>query len=55
MKKLEVGDTIKCRDKEDMLNMMTELANEGIETEFVFEMDGKAGLWLEVTEVETDG
>lgn len=45
---MNVGDTIKCRDKDDMVDTMVELAKEGIETDFLYEKDGVKGLWLEV-------
>lgn len=50
---LKVGDTIKCADKEDMISTMQELAKENIETDFLYEKDGKQGLWLEVIKIET--
>ena len=46
--KLSIGDTIKCADKEDCVNMMLELAKEGVKTDFLYEKDGKKGFWLEV-------
>lgn len=45
---LSVGDTIKCRDEYEAVDLMEELAKEGIETDFVYEKDGVKGLWLEV-------
>lgn len=48
---LKVGDTIKCHDAEDMIDAMQDLAKEGIETDFVYEMDGKKGFWLIITKV----
>ena len=50
--KLSIGDTIKCADKEDCVNMMLELAKEGVETDFLYEKVGKKGFWLEVEKVE---
>ena len=49
---LKVGDYIKCHDKEDMADTSIELCKDGIQTEFVYEMNGEGGLWLVVTEVE---
>ena len=43
---LAVGDTIKCRDAEDMVDTMFALQQEGYETEFIYEKDGEKGLWL---------
>ena len=49
---MKEGDTIKCHDADDMIRAMTELAREGIETDFVYEKDGKKGFWLEVTDIK---
>ena len=51
---MKVGDTIQCRDKEDMIETMYQLQREGIQTDFVYEKDGKKGLWLEVVKVKYD-
>lgn len=51
---LKVGDTIKCANADDMINTMTELAKEDIETDFMYEKDGKKGLWLEVIRVNAE-
>ena len=48
---LKVGDTIKCANKEDCVRTMTELAQAGVETDFLYEKDGEIGLWLEVTRI----
>lgn len=53
--RLEVGDTIKCSTSEEMVDLMKELAKEGIDTDFLYEKDGEHGLWLEVVEVLEDG
>lgn len=47
---LQAGDTIKCHDKEDMVNTMTELEKEDIHTDFLYEKDGVKGLWLVVVD-----
>ena len=49
MEQLKVGDTIKCHDKDDCVNYMTELAKCDIVTDFLYEKDGEHGLWLVVT------
>ena len=49
---INVGDTIKCADKDDMVNTMLELSKCGVETDFVYEKDGEQGLWLEVLKIE---
>ena len=43
---LKVGDTIKCRDTEDLVETMKELQDNGIETDFLYEKNGEKGLWL---------
>lgn len=48
---MKVGDTIKCRNKADMVETMYQLQREGIETDFMYEKDGVKGLWLEVLKV----
>lgn len=48
---LEVGDTIKCSDPEDLVDTMYALANEHIDTEFIYEKDGEKGYWLEVVSI----
>lgn len=48
---LKAGDTIKCADKEDMVNTMMNLAKEDIKTDFLYEKDGEKGLWLEVIKI----
>ena len=49
---LQVGDTIQCRDREEMLHYMYALQDDGIETEFLYEKNGVKGLWLEITKVQ---
>ena len=48
---LKVGDTIKCSDVDDMVNTMTNLANEDIFKDFLYEKDGVKGFWLIVEKV----
>ena len=48
---LKVGDTIQCRNKDDAVTYMTELAKVNIETDFMYEKDGVEGLWLVVEKV----
>lgn len=52
MNKLNIGDTIRCRDKDDMVDYMMALAKEGVETDFQYEMKGRRGYWLVVTGIE---
>ena len=49
---LQVGDTIKCEDAEDMIRTMTELEKEKITTDFMYEKDGVKGLWLVVESIK---
>jgi len=51
---LNVGDTIKCADRDDAVNTMMELAENGIETDFLYEKDGKRGLWLVIEGIEDE-
>ena len=48
---LQVGDIIKCHDADDMIYTMTELEKENITTDFMYEKDGKRGLWLVVERI----
>ena len=50
-KTLEVGDTIKCSDPDDLINTMYALAKEHIETDFMYEKDGEKGYWLKVVKI----
>lgn len=38
---LKVGDTIKCHDKNDLVETMVELSKQDIFTDFLYEKDGK--------------
>lgn len=49
---LKVGDTIKCANKEDLLNTHNDLALNGVYTDFLYEKDGERGLWLEVKSIK---
>lgn len=50
--KLKVGDLIRCKDKEDMIDTMQELLRYGVNTDFIYEYMGMKGLWLKVTEIK---
>lgn len=50
--KLNVGDTIECRDA---IRMSKELLEAGIYTDFLYYKDGKRGLWLEVVKDYENG
>lgn len=49
---LNIGDTIKCANKDDLLETHNELALNGIITDFLYEKDGEEGLWLEVIQIK---
>ena len=55
MSDLKVGDTIKCFDSHEAISIMTELAKEDIHTDFMYEKDGKHGIWLIVERVKKNG
>ena len=48
---MKKGDTIKCHDPDEMIDMMHELIRNGIESDFMYEKDGEKGLWLVITRV----
>lgn len=50
--KAQVGDTIKCNDKAELVRVMGELVKQGIYTDFLFEKNGIEGFWLVVERVE---
>lgn len=52
MTKVNIGLVIKCADRDDAVEMMRVLAKDGICTDFVFERNGKEGIWLEIKEAE---
>lgn len=48
---LNVGDTIQCADADDMVNTMTDLARNNVQTDFMYEKDGQKGFWLVVEKI----
>lgn len=46
---MKTGDTIKCHDEEECIEIMGELEKEGYGVDFLYEKDGQKGLWLEIT------
>lgn len=48
---LQVCDTIKFHDADDMIRTMKELEKENITTDFMYEKDGIKGLWLVVKRI----
>ena len=49
---LKKGDTIRCRDPEDLVNAFMELSKLDIDVDFMYEKDGQKGYWLEVQKDE---
>lgn len=49
---LKKGDTIQCADVDETINTMTDLAKNGVETDFLYKKNGVSGLWLEVLNVK---
>lgn len=45
---LRKGDTIQCKDKDDMLNIDIELCKLGYTTDYLYEKDGQNGYWIEI-------
>lgn len=48
---LAVGDTIRCFDADEMIDLMTRLAQENIQTDFMYHKDGEDGFWLKVEKI----
>ena len=48
----QIGDTIKCHDKAELVRVMAELLKQGIYTDFILEKNGIKGFWLVVEKVE---
>lgn len=48
---LKVGDTVKCSDAEETINLMAALQRENIETDFIYDFNGQKGVGLVVTAV----
>lgn len=51
---MKAGDVI-CCEKDKIIERMTELAKQGVETDFKYEYKGRFGLWLEVKRVSKKG
>ena len=46
--KIQIGDLIHCRDKEDAGGVAETLSNLGYIWDYVFEHDGQKGIWIEI-------
>lgn len=53
--RLKPGDTIKCSNADEMIELSTELAKEDIQTDFEYEKNGEKGYWLIITSVKQGG
>ena len=45
---INIGDFIKCHDKDEMIDLVSDLLDEGFEADFCYEKDGEKGYWLEI-------
>ena len=43
---------IRCKDSDDLIELMREYEAEGYDTDFCYEKDGIEGFWLEIKEKE---
>lgn len=50
-KRLEVGDTIRCVDADELLEMNGIMEKRGYEVDFLYEKDGEKGYWLEIMKI----
>ena len=51
---LKKGDYVRCKSKEDMVNVRCELQDAGIDTKFCYERNGVKGFWLEIIKGAND-
>ena len=51
---LKIGDTIKCSTPEDAAEYDMALMKDGYITDYLFEMNGAAGIWIEILGREED-
>lgn len=51
---INIGDFIKCHDKDEMIDLMSDLLDEGFEADFCYEKDGEKGYWLEVLDYSSE-
>lgn len=45
---LTPGDTIRCMNSEDAAEVAEALGEAGYEWDFVYELNGKKGIWIEI-------
>lgn len=46
MGKLKAGDTVKCFSYEDMHHVLESLKKQGYKADYLYEKDGKSGMWI---------
>lgn len=51
---MKIGDTIKCHDKEELINLMMLLQEEGIMTEPFYKKRLRRGFWLRIVGFKWD-
>ena len=44
--RLRAGDTIKCHNYEEQHKVLEDLKKKGIKSDYLYEKDGKAGMWI---------
>ena len=47
-RRINTGDIIKCKDKEEAGKVADALITEGYKWEFIFEINGRRGIWIEI-------
>ena len=50
---LRPGDFIRCKDAEEAAEDAERLGKDGYEWDFVYEINGKKGIWIEILGKET--
>ena len=48
---LQIGDHIKCHDKEDAAELAEELGKEGYDWDFCYSMNGEKGIWILIYDI----
>jgi len=48
---MQVGDTIKCHDEKEAVELIHGLSEEGIEVDLAYNINGQKGLWLIITKI----
>lgn len=53
--RVKVGEVISCKDPDDMIEVMNNLARQGIKTDMMYELDGKEGYFVVITGLDLFG